>query len=372
MRPRDQGKLGQLCPAARLSLGGGLVPNAKPRGRERFETICGDRETARFARAVRSGVQAPERMFDVGDLAANVLEDSEILRPFERFGADVCRMLITHRQLLAPLPLGFGRRFFAFDCTPNAFEAIAFALECQTDSSFIHSSPPYPPLSASNRPTRPGRSSPGYHPDTMTASARESKGMPGTTEQPSDAILTVPNFITLVRLGLIPVFIWVALGRDRLSVAFWIGLVIGGSDFVDGLAARRLGQVSKLGTAIDPLFDRVAVAASAVVLIGAHLVPWPALAIVLGRDLALVLASPVLAAKGIPRPPVSTLGKWGSFGTMYSFGIFLLSGVDEGARHAFRALAWWTYVPAVTFSYAAAAGYAREARRALRAQRPAG
>ncbi len=194
----------------------------------------------------------------------------------------------------------------------------------------------------------------------------------GTPDAPSDAILTVPNLITLVRLALIPVFIWVALGRDELGIAFWLGFVIGGSDFLDGLAARRLKQVSKLGATIDPLFDRIAVAASAVVVIGAHLVPWPALAVILGRDVALVAASPILAAKGIERPPVSTLGKWGSFGTMYSLGVFLLSGVDEGARHAFRSLAWFTYVPAVAFSYAAALGYARDVARALRARRRAG
>jgi cardiolipin synthase len=194
----------------------------------------------------------------------------------------------------------------------------------------------------------------------------------GTPEAPSNAVLTVANLITLVRLMLIPVFLWVALGRDRLGVAFWLGFVIGGSDFLDGMAARKLHQVSKLGTTIDPLFDRIAVAAAAVVMLGAHLVPWPALAVILARDVALVAAAPLLSAKGVERPPVSTLGKWGSFGTMYALGVFLLSGVDEGARHAFRSLAWFTYVPAVAFSYAAAIGYARQAARALRARSVAG
>lgn len=206
----------------------------------------------------------------------------------------------------------------------------------------------------------------------MTGPAAAGKGQSGTPEHPSDAILTVPNLITLVRLALIPVYLWLAIGADRLGAAFWLGLAIGGSDFIDGLAARKLHQVSKLGATIDPLFDRVAVAAAAFVLIVAHLAPWQALVVVLGRDVVLVAAAPFLSAKGIERPPVSTLGKWGSFGTMYSFGIFLLSGVDEGARHAYRALAWFTYVPAVCFSYAAAFGYARLLVRELRAHRVPG
>jgi cardiolipin synthase len=190
----------------------------------------------------------------------------------------------------------------------------------------------------------------------------------GSAQQPSDAVLTVPNLITIARLALLPLFVWLALGRHRVAWAFWLGSFIGATDFLDGLAARKLHQVSKLGTTLDPLFDRVAVAAAAWVLLGLHLVPWPAMAVVLGRDLLLLASNPLLARRGVQRPPVSTAGKWGSFGTMYSLGIFLLAEAAGGeARHAFRALAWFTYVPAVAFSYVAAAGYARSAVKELRA-----
>lgn len=190
--------------------------------------------------------------------------------------------------------------------------------------------------------------------------------------EPSDAILTAPNVITFARLALVPVYMWLALARHKIGAAFWLGLFIGLTDFVDGAVARKFNQVSKLGATLDPLFDRVAVAAAAIVLLGLHLAPWPMLAVVLARDIALVAASPFIQRKGIERPAVSMLGKWGSFGTMYSFGVMLASGVDLGARHAFRALAWWTYVPAVFFSYGAALGYFRTVRTELRAKRVAG
>jgi CDP-diacylglycerol--glycerol-3-phosphate 3-phosphatidyltransferase len=190
----------------------------------------------------------------------------------------------------------------------------------------------------------------------------------GSAEHPSDAVLTVPNLITFVRLALLPVFIWLALGPHRIGPAFALGAFIGATDFFDGLAARKLHQVSKLGTTLDPLFDRIVVATAAVVLLGLHLVPWTAMVVVLARDVVLVVVGIYMQRKGLERPPVSWLGKWGSFGTMYSMGIFLASAIDARLRHPFRALAWSCYVPAVTFSYLAAIGYARTSVEALRAR----
>ncbi len=190
----------------------------------------------------------------------------------------------------------------------------------------------------------------------------------GTPARPSDAILTIPNLITLARLALLPVFLWLALDRHRLMAAFLLGAGIAMSDLVDGRVARRLNQVSKLGITIDPLFDRFAVAAGAAALLGLHLTPWPALGVVLLRDLALVGVAPLLGLRGLERPPVSRIGKYGSGGTMIAVGLFLASGIDVDTRHAIRIAAWFVYVPAVTLSYLAALGYGRTIFRDLRAQ----
>jgi cardiolipin synthase len=194
----------------------------------------------------------------------------------------------------------------------------------------------------------------------------------GTAANPSSAILTIPNVVTFTRMALLPVFVWLALGAHRVGAAFWLAAAIGATDYVDGVAARALHQVSLLGTTLDPLFDRLAVAAAAAVLIGLHLAPWEALGVVLLRDLALLVAGALLSSRGIARPPVSRWGKWGSFGTMWSMGLLLASGIDARIRHPFRVMGWALFVPAMVFSYLAAAGYAREVVAALRARQSPG
>ena len=75
----------------------------------------------------------------------------------------------------------------------------------------------------------------------------------------ANRVLTVPNVITLVRLALVPVFLWLLFGADDWLAA---GLLLGGlgaTDWVDGYVARRYNQVSELGKMLDPIADRVAV-----------------------------------------------------------------------------------------------------------------
>ena len=70
-------------------------------------------------------------------------------------------------------------------------------------------------------------------------------------------ILTVPNLVSIARLGCIPWFIWLLFGaEDRMWAALLLG-GLGATDWVDGWAARRLGQVSELGKVLDPTADRL-------------------------------------------------------------------------------------------------------------------
>ena len=71
-----------------------------------------------------------------------------------------------------------------------------------------------------------------------------------------DRIVTVPNLISLVRLGCIPVFLWLLFSLDdRFSAALLWG-VVGATDWVDGWWARRFDVVSEFGKLIDPVTDR--------------------------------------------------------------------------------------------------------------------
>ena len=193
----------------------------------------------------------------------------------------------------------------------------------------------------------------------------------GTPENPSDAILTAPNVVTFARLALIPLFLWLALGPENILAAWVVGFVLGSTDWIDGKIARRYHQVSKLGIAIDPFFDRLAVAAAATVIIMLDLAPVWTIVVVLARDGLLLAMIPFLSARGVPRPAVTWNGKAGSFGTMWAFGLWLGAAITDPPTDWVRILGWLCFVPGIVFSYAAAFEYARMALASLRAQRGA-
>jgi len=200
----------------------------------------------------------------------------------------------------------------------------------------------------------------------MRASAEPSAQTPeGSAERPSDAILTVPNLITLARLALIPLFLWLALGPKRDALAFLVGFVLGSTDFLDGVVARRFHQVSKIGSTIDPLVDRFAIGAAGAVLIVRDFAPWGVVVAVIARDALVLAAVPFLSARSIPRPAVSFVGKAATTGIMWGFGLFIAAAAGDAGW--IRVLAWIALGTGLALSYAAAVDYGRTAVRALRA-----
>jgi phosphatidylglycerophosphate synthase len=191
---------------------------------------------------------------------------------------------------------------------------------------------------------------------------------------PSDAILTVPNLLTFFRIGLVPVFLYAAIGMDNMGLAVGIAALGFVTDLVDGKIARRYGQVSKLGIALDPLSDRLGLASGAAVLIVKHLAPLWIVLVVVARDAFLVLVgAPVLKARGLPIPPVSRVGKYGSFAVPVMFVLFLSSGIHNAAHptHAIRLSAWVFAVISIPLYYASGAGYVQAAFSSLQDQKDA-
>ena len=76
---------------------------------------------------------------------------------------------------------------------------------------------------------------------------------------------TIPNYISFVRILLIPVFA-VLFYKDYTVAAFIILALSGLSDMVDGKIARKLNQVSNLGKMLDPIADKLTVFAIAIIL----------------------------------------------------------------------------------------------------------
>jgi cardiolipin synthase (CMP-forming) len=189
------------------------------------------------------------------------------------------------------------------------------------------------------------------------------------TPAPSDAIITIPNLLTFFRLGLTPLFLWAALGLDNMGLAVGITFLGVATDLIDGRIARRFGLVSKLGIALDPLADRLGIAAAALVLLVQDLAPWWAVVAVIGRDAALVLIGvPILKARGIPIPAVSRVGKWGSFLTSMAFAAFLSSGITSitDPNDLLRGAAFVLFIVGIPLYWMAGAGYIRAGLTGLR------
>jgi cardiolipin synthase (CMP-forming) len=100
-------------------------------------------------------------------------------------------------------------------------------------------------------------------------------------------MLNVPNTITLVRLGLIPVTAYY-LAVGAYGVALPIFLVAALSDFADGYIARKFKITSALGAALDPIADKLLMLVTTVLLAWHELIPiWLAIAIV-ARDIVIM------------------------------------------------------------------------------------
>jgi cardiolipin synthase (CMP-forming) len=185
-------------------------------------------------------------------------------------------------------------------------------------------------------------------------------------EEPQlDRILTVPNLITAIRLGLLPVFLWLLFGQDdRVAAALLLG-ALGATDFLDGWVARRFNQVSTVGKVIDPVADRLLfiVGVGAIVIDGSVPV-WFAVA-VLVREVLVGGATLVLAAMGARRVDVTWYGKAGTFSLMFAFPLFLLSHSTIAWADLAGVAAWGFGLPGLVLSYYAAALYVPMARRAL-------
>lgn len=78
-----------------------------------------------------------------------------------------------------------------------------------------------------------------------------------TTPERENRIITIPNLLSVCRIIMIPVFIWVYCCRKEYLLAFWVLCLSGVTDLVDGFIARTFHMVSNLGKALDPIADKL-------------------------------------------------------------------------------------------------------------------
>ncbi|MFL0389163.1 CDP-alcohol phosphatidyltransferase family protein [Curtobacterium sp. 179-B 9B NHS] len=160
---------------------------------------------------------------------------------------------------------------------------------------------------------------------------------------------TWPNLITLVRFLLIPVFIgFVVAGHPGWALVTLV--VLGVSDWADGFIARRFDQGSKLGKALDPIADRLAIIAIVLSLVLVGLLPWPSVAIIILVDAVLALLSG-LWFRGDPDLDVTWTGKVRSALLFVGLPLLLFSSTSWASQHD------WIRVLALVFVWAGTIGH---------------
>ena len=137
---------------------------------------------------------------------------------------------------------------------------------------------------------------------------------------------TIPNLIGFTRIALIPVFLVLALdsGDGRIASASVLYAVIGGTDYLDGMAARITGQYSRLGTLLDPLTDRLLVVSGVIVCWHFELLPRWALAVLAGRELLMLVLTQIGLRRGLDLE-IKMIGRWAVWPTMFSMFLAMVS-----------------------------------------------
>lgn len=163
----------------------------------------------------------------------------------------------------------------------------------------------------------------------------------GSDATAPDRVLTIPNVLSVLRLVLVPVFLYLLLVSHAWGWAVAVLMFSGFSDWADGKIARLFdNQSSRLGALLDPAVDRIYMLAVPVAFAVAHVVPWWFVAVLVGRDAVLAATLPVLRSRGLTALPVTYVGKAATFALMSGFPLILLGQWDALWSRVILACGW--------------------------------
>lgn len=153
-----------------------------------------------------------------------------------------------------------------------------------------------------------------------------------------DGACTVPNFMSLVRILLIPVFAVLYI-KGYIWWALLVLAISGISDFLDGKIARKFNQVSNLGKMLDPIADKLTVFALAIVLFfkfkSAQSAAMQAFAWVfllfIAKEIIMLLGGLVIISKGARPAPAAIYGKVATFAFYLVMILIIGFGPEVGA-----------------------------------------
>ncbi len=170
--------------------------------------------------------------------------------------------------------------------------------------------------------------------------------------------MNLPNALTISRIFLVPLLLAVLLTRNVSGKELWasaIMLVAAATDSLDGFLARRRGQITTLGTLLDPVADKLLISAAFISLVELRAVPaWMAV-IIIGREFAVSGLRNIASAQGFTIQ-ASDLAKAKMVSQVIAV-VLILMGLRYEAIRPWGRVALWLVV---LFAVASAAGYFRK------------
>src|SRR5260221_6470981 len=176
-----------------------------------------------------------------------------------------------------------------------------------------------------------------------------------------------PNLLTLLRIFFVPLLVAALLGEDfsapwmgqfrlsRNTFALAISLTAAATDLLDGYLARRWGQITTVGTLLDPIADKLLISAALVSLVQIRLVPAWMVVLIIGREFAVSGLRSIAAAEGYTIQ-ASDIGKTKMITQVVAISMILLS-IRWPALQGFAMLWMWGVV---VFGMASAIEYFRK------------
>ena len=162
-------------------------------------------------------------------------------------------------------------------------------------------------------------------------------------ENVSTEIWNVPNSLTLLRIFLVPFLVVVLLtkftGREFVGLAIFLVAAI--TDFFDGWIARRQGKITRLGTLLDPIADKLLMSAAFISLVEMDPVHVPAwmVVIIIGREFAVSGLRAIAAQQGVTIA-ASSLGKGKMISQVIAISLLIL-GASLGELRLTGKFALW-------------------------------
>ncbi len=138
--------------------------------------------------------------------------------------------------------------------------------------------------------------------------------------------LNLPNGLTLLRIFLVPFLVVVLLTKfdGREIVGLIIFLTATATDFFDGWLARRRGQITTLGTLLDPIADKLLISAAFISLVELGLAPAWMVVVVVGREFAVSGLRSIASGYGLVIP-ASSWGKAKMFTQILAVSLLILA-----------------------------------------------